>query len=74
MPRTMRAARAHPGEAVMRLETLDVPQVENGDVLVRVAAANSVGDASAMIVVTTLLILPAVVLYLRLARHGRAGF
>ena len=39
MPRTMRAARAHPGEAVMRIETIDVPQVENGDVLVRVAAA-----------------------------------
>ena len=58
----------------MRLEMIDVPQVENGAMLVRVAAANSVGDASAMIVVTTLLILPLVVLYLRLARLGRAGF
>ena len=34
----MRAARAHPGEQVMRLETIDVPQIENDDVLVRVAA------------------------------------
>ena len=34
----MRAARAHPSEPVMRSETIDVPQVENDDVLARVAA------------------------------------
>ncbi len=34
----MRAARAHPGERVLRLESIPVPQIENDDVLVRVDA------------------------------------
>jgi iron(III) transport system permease protein len=35
---------------------------------------NSVGDASAMIVVTTLLLLPLIAVYLRVTRLGRSGF
>ena len=35
---------------------------------------NSFGDASAMIVVTTLLILPLVVVYLQVSKLGRTGF